>query len=172
VTAKPTGRAVRLGGGIVVPYPEPVDAAATSVGRGNRRTGTKPEVRLRSLLQRRGLRFRKDLPVRCEHLRVRPDIVFTRWKIAVFVDGCFWHCCPDHATTPRRNQDYWVPKLARNVARDRSVDAALLAEGWEVVRVWEHEDVEASARRVAEVLARRRSVSPGPATAPGPPARP
>jgi DNA mismatch endonuclease (patch repair protein) len=147
---------VRLGGGVSVPYPEPVDAAATNVGRGNRKRDTKPEVRLRSALHRRGLRFRKDHPLRLGTVRVRPDIVFTRGKVAVFVDGCFWHSCPDHGRRPGRNLDYWIPKLDNNVARDRRVDAALDAEGWDVVRIWEHEDVETSAARIAAVLDRRR----------------
>ena len=83
-----------------MPYPEPKDAAATEVGKGNRRTDTKPEVRLRSALHRRGLRFRKDLPIRAGAVRVRPDIVFTRGAVAVFVDGCFWHGCPEHQVVP------------------------------------------------------------------------
>ena len=152
---------MRLGDGIVVPYPEPVDAAATTRGKANRRTGTTPEVTLRSLLQRRGLRFRKDLLVRSTAgVRVKPDIVFTRWKVAVFVDGCFWHACPDHGTSPRRNQGYWGPKLARNVDRDRRVDEALSADGWHVVRIWEHEDPGEAVERVADALARRAGCAP------------
>lgn len=116
--------------------------------RANRRTNTKPEVRLRSILHRRGLRFRKDLPVRTASRLVRPDIVFTRARIAVFVDGCFWHACPQHGTQPKSNNWYWQPKLARNVARDREVDAALTAEGWHVLRLWEHEDPQEAADAV------------------------
>jgi len=65
--------------------------------------------------------------------------VFTRRKVAVFIDGCFWHACPDHFVMPRANVDYWAPKIERNQRRDREVDAALLAEGWTVLRFWEHE---------------------------------
>jgi DNA mismatch endonuclease (patch repair protein) len=80
---------VNLGRGLVVPYPEPASAAATNIGKANRRTNTKPEVLVRSALHRRGLRFRKDHLLRVADVRVRPDVVFTRWKLAVFIDGCF-----------------------------------------------------------------------------------
>jgi DNA mismatch endonuclease Vsr len=123
--------------------------------RRNLRSGTRPEVLVRSELHRRGLRFRKDLPLRLPDRVVRPDIVFTRARLAVFIDGCFWHACPIHGNQPRTNIDYWGPKLAGNVARDRAVDAALVAAGWQVLRVWEHEDPVASADRASEVLAAR-----------------
>lgn len=131
-----------------MPYPDPADAAASKVGKGNRRKETKPEVRLRSALHRRGFRFRKDHLLRCGEVRVRPDIVFTRRRVAVFVDGCFWHGCPDHQRVPSRNRAYWVPKLQGNMDRDRRVDAALIAAGWAVVRVWEHIDAERAAAEV------------------------
>lgn len=154
-------RTVNLGRGLVVPYPEPGDQAATRIGKANRRTNTKPEVRLRSLLHARGLRFRKDHLLRVGDLRVRPDIVFPRTKVAVFVDGCFWHRCPAHATTPKRNLTYWLPKLQANVDRDWRVDAALAAEGWEVVRVWEHDIGESAAERVALIIRQRLTDSFG-----------
>jgi DNA mismatch endonuclease (patch repair protein) len=71
--------------------------------------------------------------------RIRPDIAFPTMRIAVFVDGCFWHMCPAHGTRPRTHGDYWGPKLTRNVARDREVDSVLADAGWHVVRLWEHE---------------------------------
>ena len=148
-------RYVVLGPGQRVPYPEPTSAAATKIGKANKRVDSKCEVRLRSALHRMGLRFRKDLLVRAGGLRVRPDIVFTRARVAVFVDGCFWHGCPTHATTPKTNQGYWVPKLAANEARDRRVDEALTGEGWTVLRIWEHEDPMSSAAMVREVVAGR-----------------
>ena len=114
----------------------------------NRRTGTKPEVALRSALHTAGLRFRKDFPLDLDGMKVRPDIVFTRAKVAVFVDGCFWHCCPIHGTQPSQNSDYWAPKLARNVERDREQDAVLAAHGWTVVRIWEHVPLEEAADTV------------------------
>jgi DNA mismatch endonuclease (patch repair protein) len=153
----PRPRTVILGGGVVVPYPEPADAAATKIGKANRRRDTKAEVALRSTLHRRGLRFRKDRLIRCASgVKVRPDVVFTSALVAVFVDGCFWHGCPDHQRIPMRNIDYWVPKLHANVERDRRVDEALTADGWHVERVWEHEDPKSSADRIAAAIAERR----------------
>src|SRR5437764_852488 len=119
----------------------------------NRRVDTTPERRLRSQLHRLGLRFRKDLPVALGGRSVRPDVVFTRARVAVFVDGCFWHRCPEHFQMPRANREYWEPKLTRNVERDGEADAALQAAGWVVVRVWEHEAADAAAGRVADIVA-------------------
>jgi len=73
------------------------------------------------------------------HFRVRPDFVFPKLNLAVFVDGCFWHACPKHATKPRNNAAFWQKKLAANQARDRVVNRTLRAAGWRVVRIWEHE---------------------------------
>lgn len=118
-----------------------------------RRSDTRPEVALRSALHHLGYRFRKDLRFAAGGLKVRPDIVFTRRRVAIFVDGCFWHACPDHGRRPTRNEWYWTPKLERNVQRDRAADAALRSAGWTVLRVWEHVDVEtaiASARAVLD----------------------
>jgi DNA mismatch endonuclease (patch repair protein) len=122
--------------------------------RRNPRRDTAPEVAVRSELHRRGLRFRKDLSVRVPGRVVRPDITFTRTRLAVFVDGCFWHACPVHGIQPRANTEYWRPKLARNVARDRAVDEALGAAGWQVLRAWEHESPTAVADRVETALSR------------------
>ncbi len=127
--------------------------------RSNRHTDTQPEIALRSRLHRRGLRFRKDVLLRIEGVRVRPDIIFSRARVAVFCDGCFWHRCPEHATDPKTNSAYWMPKLAANVRRDREGDLALRSSGWTVVRVWEHEilgDVDAVAGRIAELVAAQR----------------
>ena len=120
-------------------YPKPTNSAATNRMRSNRRVDTKPEVELRSMLHRRGLRFRKDYLIRLPHgRRVHADVAFTKKKIAVFVDGCFWHSCPQHGTTPKTNQDYWIPKLRQNVERDRLNNSNLRASGWVVIRLWEH----------------------------------
>ncbi|MFA4964371.1 MAG: very short patch repair endonuclease [Thermoleophilia bacterium] len=116
--------------------------------RGNRKTGSRPEVSLRRELHRRGLRYRKNPSVRTGVGLVRPDLVFLGPKVAVFVDGCFWHSCPTHGTTPGMNRDYWEPKLRRNRERDRRVTEALIAEGWTVVRVWEHEPLALAASAV------------------------
>lgn len=111
---------------------------------------TGPEVRLRSALHALGLRFRLG-----SKLPGRPDVVLTRARIAVFVDGCFWHACPEHGTTPRNNREWWSAKLERNVERDREKDSALRALGWDVVHVWEHENaVEAAARIRARWMSR------------------
>jgi DNA mismatch endonuclease (patch repair protein) len=150
--AQSGARTVNLGGGRRVPYPEPGTPAATKIGKANRRVDTKPEVRVRSALHRQGLRYRKDLLIRVGAVRVRPDVVFTRARVALFIDGCFWHGCPDHQQVPRTNQGYWIPKLAANVERDRRVDAALREDGWAVLRAWEHEPVEAVVQRVISTL--------------------
>ncbi|TPW75736.1 very short patch repair endonuclease [Schumannella soli] len=104
----------------------------------NRRRDTSPELAVRRLLHARGFRYRVDFRLQ-PPLRTRADIVFTRARVAVFIDGCFWHGCPDHATAPKRNSDYWIPKLARNVERDRETDAALATAHWTVLRYWEHQ---------------------------------
>ena len=138
-----------------LPYPTPTSPATTKKMRSNRRSDTKPEVSLRSLLHRSGLRFRKDYAIRLPTGKVvHSDITFTKKKVAVFVDGCFWHCCPDHGTIPKSNQDYWIPKLEDNVDRDRAIDRELRADGWQVLRVWEHVPIESAKRRILEVLCR------------------
>jgi DNA mismatch endonuclease (patch repair protein) len=124
--------------------PTPLDGATSARLRRQPRSGTKPEVALRRELHRRGLRFRVNHP----GLPGRPDIVFTRAKVAVFVDGCFWHRCPEHGTLPRNNRDWWHAKLDRNVDRDRAKDSALGELGWHVLHVWEHEPTEPAADRV------------------------
>lgn len=103
------------------------------------RKDTFPEMALRRRLHAAGLRYRTGLPVPGLPRR-SIDIAFTRAKVAVFVDGCFWHACPQHATTPISNADWWAAKLARNQERDAATSEHLVADGWAVVRVWEHED--------------------------------
>jgi DNA mismatch endonuclease (patch repair protein) len=119
--------------------------------RANRRSDTKPEIALRRALHARGYRYRKDFRLDLGGgVRVRPDIVFTARKIAVFVDGCFWHVCPEHGREPTSNEWYWTPKLRRNVDRDRAADAALKAAGWGVVRLWEHEPLPSAVNTVVQ----------------------
>jgi DNA mismatch endonuclease (patch repair protein) len=121
--------------------------------KANRRTDTKPEVRLRHALFHLGYRYRKDLQLRLDTgTRVRPDIVFTARKVAVFVDGCFWHVCPEHGRQPTTNEWYWTPKLKRNMDRDRAANDALRAAGWTVVRIWEHEPLPTAVRAVVDAL--------------------
>lgn len=116
-----------------------------------RQRDTKPELELRSALHRRGLRFfvdRAPMP----SMRRRADVLFPRRQIAVYVDGCFWHGCPIHGTSPKANARWWREKLDRNRRRDQETDRILNAAGWTVVRVWEHEDPEEAAIRIAAAV--------------------
>ena len=124
--------------------------------RSNRSSGTKPELRLRSALHRAGLRYRVQLPVPGARRR-RIDVAFTRLRIAVYVDGCFWHGCPAHPFTPKRNAVYWAGKFAANRARDAATDVLLRDAGWLVLRIWEHEPVPEAAERVAAAVRQRRA---------------
>lgn len=117
----------------------------------NRGRDTSPEVALRSALHRRGLRFfkhQRPLPgVRCE-----VDVMFPSARVAVFIDGCFWHGCPDHATRPVTNAEWWNAKLDANLSRDQRNRALLRANGWHVVRIWEHEPLETAVSTVLRAL--------------------
>ncbi|MEE2031189.1 very short patch repair endonuclease [Rhodococcus chondri] len=129
----------------------PTDPQTSARMSRQRRRDTVPEVALRRELHRRGARFfvdRAPLP----GVRRRADLVFPRRRVAVYVDGCFWHRCPLHATDPKNNAQWWATKLAANVQRDRDTDARLVAAGWTVVRVWEHEDPATAADRVQLAL--------------------
>jgi DNA mismatch endonuclease, patch repair protein len=132
-------------------YPLPSSPGRSANMKSNRRTDTKPELALRRALHAKGYRYRKDhrldLP---GGVRVRPDIVFTARQVAIFVDGCFWHCCPQHGSQPAANTWYWEPKLRRNVERDLAANVALDQAGWTVIRLWEHESLDAA---VAAVIA-------------------
>ncbi|MFE7504376.1 very short patch repair endonuclease [Promicromonospora sp. NPDC057488] len=121
-----------------------------------RRRDTAPEVALRRELHARGLRYRVAYPVPGQRRRTI-DIAFTRVKVAVFVDGCFWHGCPEHGTKPRSNSAWWQEKFAANAARDADTDRALAELGWQVLRVWEH-DSDRRAADLVEKCVRRRSV--------------
>jgi len=120
------------------PAPPASSPAVAAVMRGNRRRDTLPELRLRSELYQRGFRYRVNLGISLSTLVVKPDIVFLSRRLAVFVDGCFWHSCPMHGHDPHANQQYWLPKLKRVVDRDRRVEEALRSAGWRCIRVWEH----------------------------------
>ncbi|HEY0696549.1 MAG TPA: very short patch repair endonuclease [Micromonospora sp.] len=108
------------------------------------RASTKPELAIRRELHRRGLRFRLHVPT----LPGRPDVAFTRARVAVFVDGCFWHRCPEHGVLPRNNREWWKAKLDRNVQRDAEKDGALANLGWYPLHVWEHETPAHAADRI------------------------
>jgi DNA mismatch endonuclease (patch repair protein) len=118
--------------------------------KSQRQRDTAAEIALRSLLHRRGLRFRVHYAL--PNLRRRADIAFPRQRIAVFVDGCFWHGCPEHGTWPKQNADWWREKIEANRRRDADTDARLGDQGWKVVRIWEHEAAEVAVVAIREVV--------------------
>jgi DNA mismatch endonuclease, patch repair protein len=119
--------------------------------RANRGVDTAPELALRRAVYARGMRYRKHVAP-LAGLRCKADLVFRGARVAVFVDGCFWHRCPEHGELPKANRAWWKAKLARTWERDRANDVALLAAGWTIVRVWEHEPPEEAAARIGAVL--------------------
>lgn len=119
--------------------------------RSTPREDTRAELTLRSRLWSRGLRFRVQFRV-AELPRRRIDIAFPRARLAIFVDGCFWHRCPEHYSLPRANGAWWREKLERNVSRDIETTERLKALGWSVIRIWEHEDPELAAERIEAEL--------------------
>ncbi|MFF2894994.1 very short patch repair endonuclease [Streptomyces sp. NPDC057966] len=121
---------------------------------------TKPEQLIRRLVHAKGLRYRvaaRPLP----DLRRTADLVFRPAKVAVFIDGCYWHGCPEHYVPPKTNPGYWSDKVARNMARDRDTDERLTEAGWLVLRFWEHQDSDTCAASIAETVYRRRNHLPG-----------
>lgn len=118
--------------------------------RATRRRDTPGELALRSALRAYGLRYRVD--AKLPGTRRRADVAFVSAKVAVFVDGCFWHGCPEHGTWPKTNADWWREKIKANRRRDRDTDHMLKAQGWTVLRFWEHTEPLVAARRVAKVL--------------------
>jgi DNA mismatch endonuclease, patch repair protein len=136
-----------------VPYPFPSSDAARRRMRANRSVNTKPEMRLRSAMHRLGLRFRVNSRLRVDQRRpILVDVVFPRDKLAVFVDGCFWHGCRQHRSIPLANREYWETKIDRNRARDLETTSRLEHTGWRVVRVWEHEPEIEAALSIAEIV--------------------
>lgn len=124
--------------------------------QGNRSRDTKPELAIRKLLHSAGLRYRVSArPIK--DLRRTADLVFGSAKVAVFIDGCFWHKCPLHSSVPRTNSTYWRAKLDRNVERDAETDQLLSDHGWLSIRVWEHEDPAKAAKRVRRIVLKRRA---------------
>lgn len=138
-------------------YTKPNTPAEPAVRRRmqrQRRRDTAAEMVVRRAVWARGLRYRVDVPP-VQGSRRRADMVFSRVKVAVWIDGCFWHRCPLHGTFPKSNRDWWIEKLARNVERDRDTDLLLQAQGWVSHRVWEHEDPEMAADVIARLVAER-----------------
>ncbi|MGH3735913.1 MAG: very short patch repair endonuclease [Micromonosporaceae bacterium] len=125
--------------------------ATRSVMRGNRSRDTQPELALRSAVHALGLRYRVGVrPV--PEIRRTADLVFARPKVAVFLDGCFWHGCADHHRPATRNSDFWSKKINANRTRDAETDKLLADAGWTVIRIWEHEQPQDAARRVADAV--------------------
>ncbi len=121
-----------------------------------RQKNTSAESALRSGLHALGLRYRIQVPLLTKPRRVS-DIMFAGPRVAVFVDGCFWHGCPEHATWPKQNAEFWRTKIVANQARDRDTDIRLRADGWEVVRIWAHEAPKEAALRIAEIVLARKA---------------
>lgn len=120
-----------------------------------RQRNTSAESLLRRELHSLGLRYRIQVAVLSKPRRVA-DVTFIGPRIAVFVDGCFWHGCPEHATWPKQNAEFWRSKILTNQERDRDTDFRLRADGWEVVRVWSHEIPHRAALRIAQVVEKRK----------------
>lgn len=146
----------RLAAGISYPYPLAKDDRTSALMKGMPIRDTKPEIALRSSIHARGLRFRKNVRIAAQEIRVRADIVFPKIRLAVFVDGCFWHNCPQHGSMPKNNSNFWREKFRHNRQRDQTVNAALAAEGWTVLRIWEHVPVPRATAEVEETLRRLR----------------
>ena len=128
--------------------------ASRAVMQSNRRRDTSPELAVRRLAHARGLRYRVDVKPLPE-LNRRADLVFTRAKVAVFIDGCYWHGCPVHGTAAKTNADYWSAKIKRNRERDSETNERLSDAGWLVLRAWEHDDPATVVARVIEAVRTR-----------------
>lgn len=139
--------------GIFMPSnrPEPLNDSVRRRMQQQRRRDTSLEVEIRRALHKVGYRYRVDFRPEAS-LRCRGDIVFRRRKVIVFIDGCFWHGCPVHATSPANNAGWWRDKLAANVERDQRNTEALTSLGWRVIRVWEHEERDEAVARIIERL--------------------
>jgi DNA mismatch endonuclease, patch repair protein len=138
---------------------EPAASWASSPGnrasmRANKSRDTKPELSLRQAVHARGMRYRVGIrPI--PSLRRTADLVFTKARVAVFLDGCFWHGCPQHHTVAKTNATFWAEKVRRNRERDAETDRVLTEQGWVVIRVWEHDDPERAAERIDALLGHR-----------------
>lgn len=136
--------------------PTPLNEVVSAQMQRMPRASTGPEMLVRRELHRRGLRYRVNHP----RLPGRPDIAFAGARVAVFVDGCFWHSCPDHGLLPKNNREWWRNKLARNVKRDREKDLLLDTMGWVAVHIWEYEDPIKAADSIELLWLSRRRFPP------------
>lgn len=132
--------------------PQPSSEHARLTMRANRRRDTSVELEVRRRLHASGLRYRVDFPADATDRRRRADIVFTRARIAVFIDGCFWHGCPEHYVEPKSNVAYWRPKIVSNRERDLRSTRSLTDAGWCVLRFWEHKDPEQVAAAIRSAV--------------------
>ena len=130
-----------------------------------RQKGTGAEIALRRDLYRRGLRYRVDFEVLKKPRRVA-DIAFPGLRIAIFIDGCFWHGCPEHATWPKQNAEFWRQKIEANCARDTDTNERLRNIGWTVLRFWEHESPTEAVDIVVKMVAMGRSKRSASSTGP------
>ena len=138
-----------------VKTPKSRSIAVRNVMRANRGVDTGPEIRLRSLVHKAGLRYAID--VRPEpDINRRADIVFRAAKVAVFVNGCFWHGCPKHYSAPKSNKRYWSAKVRRNRERDAETRVLLKRRGWRVLVFWEHQPVQPCSERVVSIVSERK----------------
>ena len=135
--------------------PSPSSEAAYKRMKAAKPRDTAPEKALRSALHKKGLRFRIDVkPIK--ELNRKADIVFRPTRVAVFVDGCFWHGCPIHGTQAKANAEFWSRKITQNQERDKDTTRQLKATGWRVIRVWEHEDPEKASQKIYDIVAKRK----------------
>lgn len=135
--------------------PKPSSELAARRMRNTPTRDTPPELAVRRLLHARGWRYRVDLRPE-PSIRRKADIVFTKGRVAVFIDGCFWHRCTEHGSAPKANAEWWQEKLTGNAARDLDTDDRLTTAGWTVVRVWEHERPTEAVGRIEQALGGRQ----------------
>ncbi|MFB7893499.1 very short patch repair endonuclease [Microbacterium sp. NPDC056044] len=128
--------------------------AARRTMQGNHSRDTRAELAVRRLVHAAGLRYLVNARPEAD-LRRTADILFRGSKVAVFIDGCYWHGCPDHFKPPATNVAYWSAKIARNHERDLDTTARLEARGWRVLRIWEHEDPEVAAKQISSAVTQR-----------------
>jgi len=135
--------------------PKPSSISARNRMKATKPRDTAPEKALRSELYKKGLRYRVDArPIK--ELNRRADIVFRSTKVAIFVDGCFWHGCPIHGTQAKANAEFWKNKIRQNQMRDEDTSKRLKKAGWRVVRVWEHENPEKTSDKIYNVIVKRK----------------
>lgn len=132
--------------------------AARAAMVGNVSRDTRPELALRRRVHALGLRYRVHSPLPLAGVRRRADLSFPKERVAVMVDGCLWHGCPDHCRTPSRQSEYWTNKIHRNRKRDQDTDRRLQEQGWAVLRIWEHESVDDAAEKVRLLVLSRRAL--------------